>query len=73
MTGFFTPMLDKAKKIRHEIAHKFSANTGVIELWWEETKPHPSLMVGFRCDHCDMLTDIHESFITKLMREERNK
>lgn len=73
MTGFFTPMLDTAKRILHEISHKLCTNTGVVELWWEETKPHPSLMVGFRCGQCGRLTDVHESFITKLMREEKTK
>lgn len=66
-------MLATAKKILHELAHKLSANPGVIEIWWEEAGPEQVLMVGFRCDKCDRLTDVHESFITKLMREERNK
>ena len=66
-------MLATAKKVLHEIAHKLSANTGVIELWWEDTEPHPALMVGFRCDTCGRLSDVHESFVTKLMREARNK
>lgn len=61
------------KKLLHEISHKLSMNTGVVELWWEETKPMPSLMVGFRCDKCGRLSDVHESFITKLMREEKQK
>jgi hypothetical protein len=66
-------MITYFKKLLHEIAHMLCANTGEIELWWEETEPEHTLMAGFRCDTCGKLTDVHESRITKLMREARNK
>lgn len=66
-------MLKTAKKILHEISHKLGANTGVVDVWWEGTKPERMLMVGFRCDKCGRLSDVHESLTTRLMREERNK
>ena len=59
-------------RLWHPLAHRLGYNEGTVTTWFEDDDQqtdYKRLMVGFRCLSCDRVEGVHETFLSRRIRE----